>query len=508
MLANQICAIALEYGRIDAEKAYRIIRRAYPYRKLTFEEFDEICRYLGEIGRIFYDDGEIGARRNTRRYFYDNISMIPDDRRYTVVDITTGKKIGSLDESFLSTFSGEIFTMKGELWRVISVDDIVRVEPVAVEGEIPSWAGEEIPVPFEIAQDVGRLRGWIAGLLRTSSEPKLEDVNEEAVKKVVEVIKRQIEGGFAVPTDSHITIEGSGGTVVINACFGHKVNETFGRIVGLLLSARRGSNVVVEVDPYRIKLSPATPEDVERVISSIEPEGVEVLAERALLETKLMQWKVVNAARKFGLMSKEDELARINLKNLVLKLRDTPVYREALREIFVEKMDVEKTRKIFEEIGNEGITVSVYRELSPVSVAARQRAADVLAVRSIEAVLRAFKRRLDNEICRIYCLNCGASYSEKVGSFTRLTCIRCGSRMIAVFNSRRSVRDFSKRDLFRLANLVMGYGKRAVYALSTYGVGPETASRILSRYYISEDDFFKALMEAEKKYVRTRPFWS
>ncbi len=109
VLANQICALVLEYGRIDVERAYRIVRRAFPYRNLTFEEFEEICGFLAQIGKIFYDEGEIAARRNTRRYFYENISMIPDEKHYRVVDVSTGRTIGSLDESFLSTFSGRDF---------------------------------------------------------------------------------------------------------------------------------------------------------------------------------------------------------------------------------------------------------------------------------------------------------------------------------------------------------------------------------------------------------------
>ena len=79
--------------------------------------------------------------------------------------------------------------------------------------------------------------------------------------------------------------------------------------------------------------------------------------------------------------------------------------------------------------------------------------------------------------------------------------------MIAVFNSRRDIKEFKKEELFRLANLVMSYGKMAVYALSTYGIGAETAARILSKFYLTEDDFFKALIEAERNYVRTRRFW-
>ncbi len=506
VLANQICAIALEYGRIDAERVYRIVRRSYPYRRLSYEEFDEICRFLADIGRIFYDGGEIAARRATRRYFYDNVSMIPDEKHYKVIDVTTGKSVGVLDESFLSTFSGEVFAMKGELWRVVSVDDAVRVEPFGGEGEIPSWAGEEIPVPFSVAQRVGELRAEISEILAESRERAIERLvsmgaNRAAAEEVVNLLEKQ--RGYTLPTHERITVEGSG-TVVVNACFGHKVNEALGRVLAMLLSARRGSSVSVEIDPYRIKLSPAQPELVKELLLSIEPESVERLAEMALIDTRLMQWKVVNAARKFGLLEKDQELGRINLRNLVLKLRGTPIYREALREIFVERFDVDRLREVVSEIGDE-VEISVGRELSPISLVQRTAASELLAVRSQEAILKAFRRRLENQICRIRCLNCGASYTERVGSFSSFSCIKCGSRMIAVYNAKRD--EPSRRELFRIANLVMSYGKNAVYALNTYGIGVETAARILARYYGSEEEFFKALMKAEREFVRTRRFW-
>lgn len=45
------------------------------------------------------------------------------------------------------------------------------------EGEIPNWEGEEIPVPFEIAQDVGRLRAKIASFL--SANGNISDLKNE-----------------------------------------------------------------------------------------------------------------------------------------------------------------------------------------------------------------------------------------------------------------------------------------------------------------------------------------
>lgn len=513
-LANQIAAIALEYGRIAVDRAYRIIRRAYPFRSLEYEKFVEICQFLSDANIIAFDGEEIAALRKTRKYFYDNISMIPDEKHYRVVDVTTGRTIGMLDESFLSTFSGEIFAMRGELWRVVSVDDVVKVEPVTAEGEIPSWAGEEIPVPFEVAQEVGRLRTWIAGMLRTVGEEEAIKAlmqkfrtNEEACREVVSVIKNQLKEGFAVPSDSHVTIESSGGVTVINACFGHRVNETLSRIVALLLSARKGTNVAVEVDPYRIKLSPANAQEVEKVLLGIDTETVEWLAERSLVDTKLLQWKVVNAARKFGYLKKDADLSRINLRNLVLKLKDTPIYREAVREIFTEKMDVERTKGIVSKLGKE-IQVSVYSQLSPIALASREHAFDLLMpAKPTSAVLKAFRKRLEEETCILHCVNCKYTIRIKVGLIDDLTCPRCKSRLVACINGRRKLEDYTKSELFRIANLVMGYGKKAVYAMNTHGVGAENAARILSKFYPDEDSFFLELLEAEKRYIRTRKFW-
>ena len=55
--------------------------------------------------------------------------------------------------------------------------------------------------------------------------------------------------------------------------------------------------------------------------------------------------------------------------------------------------------------------------------------------------------------------------------------------------------------------LVEAYGKKAIIALASRGIGPQTASRILARKFNSEFDFYKALWNAEKEYARTRAFW-
>ena len=60
----------------------------------------------------------------------------------------------------------------------------------------------------------------------------------------------------------------------------------------------------------------------------------------------------------------------------------------------------------------------------------------------------------------------------------------------------------------RSADLVIAYGKRAVIAQSVYGIGPQTASRVLSKMHESDDEFYKDLLEAKLQFITNRPFWN
>ncbi|MGE4274990.1 MAG: hypothetical protein AB7E27_02865, partial [Candidatus Methanomethylophilaceae archaeon] len=67
-----------------------------------------------------------------------------------------------------------------------------------------------------------------------------------------------------------------------------------------------------------------------------------------------------------------------------------------------------------------------------------------------------------------------------------------------------------RRDLARLwrnANIVHSYGRKAVLALSGRGVGPDAASRILQMYHQEEDDLLRDILAAEVNYARTKRFW-
>src|SRR5712692_4858464 len=88
--------------------------------------------------------------------------MIPDQKQYLVIDQEEDSAIGVLDEAFVAEYGqpGTKFIVRGTPWQMVSIrGDKIGVKPISdPTGAIPSWVGEEIPVPYEIAAEVGRIR--------------------------------------------------------------------------------------------------------------------------------------------------------------------------------------------------------------------------------------------------------------------------------------------------------------------------------------------------------------
>ena len=60
--------------------------------------------------------------------------------------------------------------------------------------------------------------------------------------------------------------------------------------------------------------------------------------------------------------------------------------------------------------------------------------------------------------------------------------------------------------LMKNASLVASYGKKAIFVLAGYGIGPDTASRILGKQKDGKE-LLKKILKAEITYARTRRFW-
>ena len=59
---------------------------------------------------------------------------------------------------------------------------------------------------------------------------------------------------------------------------------------------------------------------------------------------------------------------------------------------------------------------------------------------------------------------------------------------------------------WKVASLINNFGGKALLVLSGYGVGVDTAARIL-RNCVEDEDVLKTIYNAERQFVTTRAFW-
>jgi len=525
VLANQLVSSTLEQREWDARAFYETVRRAYVFWHLTWEEFSEVLNLLAEVRVVWYEDGKFGRRRASRRYFNDNLSMIPDEKSFAVVDIASRRFIGTLDEAFVANYAAPSakFIVKGVPWLIVDLDeDSIVVERSSELGAIPSWVGEDLPVPFEVAQEVGRMRGG------AEMGPYSADDGTKAEFATYLASQRK---AFPVPSDRTVTVEVEDSTVIINACFGSRVNETVGRALASLASARFGASVGIRTDPYRIFLEMprrVSASSVVDMIKSLDPASLPDFMRLVLRRSPILRWQLFHVARKFGIIERGADHRHAGLGRLLDTFDGTVLMREVVDKVLFEKMDVGSSQWVMEGVRDGTIDV-VTSGVSPIGLLGQQTVRELVAPdRASEAILTAMQHRLEDETVVLACTACGAHLKKRVGDVNDedLQCRHCGSVLIAALHPKSAQEDLKvlakrKREDVKLtpedrarlkrlltnANLVWGNGRWAIIALSARGVGPAKAGKVLAMRYPTEQAFLKGLLAEEVLYARTKRFW-
>lgn len=537
VLAHQIIGLTVVDYEYNIKDAYKLIKQASPYKDLTEEEFNRTINMLEQIGMLYKDGDKIKRKRRAFEYYFENLSTIPDNKTYKVIDMTANAFVGTLDENFVIEHgeADSTFIVKGRPWRVVSVEEgKIYVEPTdAIESSVPAWEGELIPVPFDVAQEVGEVRRKIAQSLEKGEDAEAElmkkyPVDSQTAKKMIKLVKEQMKK-YPVADDKTIVYEKYKEYLVINSCFGSKVNETLARYISALLAAEYGSVIQTKTDPYRIIFKDVDVDDIKKIIKEFHKEDLEFVLNKAMSKSSIFRGRFMNVAKRFGVMSRRSEFGKINLDRLIDTYWKSPVFDETMNELFLEKLDVEKAIEIFDKLNSGKIKQVETDGLSPIgSLGFKNELRDIARPDRPEAeIFKIFKERLLGTKTRIVCMSCGeysqAGYVKNMPEEPR--CTKCSSKLIGVtrYADTEMLKIVKKRvdgteltgeeqkkweGVYQTSNLVIVYGKKAIFVLAGRGVGPVNATRILAKPNLTEEELLKNILKAEREFVKNKKYWS
>jgi len=550
VLAHQIAGYLMDLEEVESKRVLEEVRRCHPYRELDEEAFGRVVSYLGELRKLRVEAGMLVRTRGTREYYFQNLSTIPDETRYLVVDVANNQTVGILGEEFvlLNAKVGLHFILKGRIWQMEKIANDRKIYVTSIEdplAALPGWDGEMIPVPSNLAKKTGELRGRIASLLSQGTPEEAakafsseETLTEPAARLAADEIEEHVRLGVPLPSDSLVLFEGWQKYLIIHSCFGERVNRLLAYTFEEILS-RRGLVRLWHMDGYRILVELTTDASeldlgqLSKDLFGMSSKEFEDTYAVAVQRNFPFPTRVKQVAERFGALRRGQYIAHPNLCSLPTRFENTPIFEEALQETGRDMIDMRGAKALLGQVARGEVRVESYLSVerpSPIAYNILYRYLEVpelIAPDSLaKTTLQKMRFSIDNATVEMLCMKCGESQGwTTVGELVaEPKCASCGSGLLtpAFWGSGR-VAGLVKRRLEhgplnddeaselskarRAADLVLSYGQRAVVAQAVYGVGPQTAARILAKMHEDEDEFYKELLEAKLKFIETRPFW-
>ncbi|MEM3716302.1 MAG: DEAD/DEAH box helicase [Candidatus Bathyarchaeia archaeon] len=553
VLTHQIVAFLMKKKRLELNEIHEVYSRAYSYRDLTIDDIKRVLEYMHNrfprLAWVSFEDGVVLKPRRSKalfEYFFENLSMIPDEKHYLVIDKENDTAVGLLDEAFVAEYGkpGVKFIIRGSPWKIVNLDaDKIYVKSVDdPTGAIPSWVGEEIPVPFEVAQEVGAIRAFVEEKLKAGLSP--EEVAKELSKKypadektILDAIAETVEhvrAGYPVPTDKRITVEEWEDFVILQCNFGSLTNRALAQILGHIISELAGFSIIVQHDPYRIFIQTMGEVKAKTVLNILmdlkdaDENQIREMLTRAVTKTGIFKRRLIHVARRFGAIQKWVDFESVSLRNLVKSFEDTVIYEEALKEVFTKDLDLRNLLYVLDLMRRGEIKVVMVEsggEATPIARVGIERVSmktDLIPPEKMRRILiESAKARILNEARTFICTECW-DYVEMMTIKDlpdKPSCPKCGSSRIGVLEVEEEEayplvekkgeklaksEEYLREEALETAKLTSKYGKAAVIALSGRRLGLNDAKKILSKENTINDRLFELIIEAEREALKKR----
>jgi ATP-dependent Lhr-like helicase len=552
-LAHQIVGLLIKKKRWYFYEIYDLFRKAYPYADLTVEDIQKVLTYMHSrfprIAWVSFEDMIVLKPRQTKamyEYYFDNLSMIPEEKQFLVVDEGKDSAIGVLDEAFVAEYGkpGVKFIIRGSPWKILNVSgDQIYVKQVDdPTGAIPSWVGEEIPVPFDVAQEVGWIRGFVEEQMKNGRElPEIANqlaekypADRDTVTRAIHETVEHVRKGYPVPTGRRILVEDWEDFVIIQANFGSLTNRALAQLIGHVLSEQTGYSVIVQHDPYRIFVNTMGVANADRIMGLFDElkrtDELELrdMLTKATVKTGIFKRRMVHVAHRFGALKKWVDLSSISLQKLIKSFEGTAIYDEALKETFTNDLDLERMTHILKDVKKSEIEVTkletkgVATPVAQVGIERVSMKTDLIPPEQMKLILvESTRARLLNEVRTFVCANCW-EYLEmiRIKDLPEMpTCPKCGSSSLGVLgieeDNVRSLVDKRgekptkgeekmKEWALETARLMSVYGKPAAMALSGRKLRVSDVEELLKKDRSLSDRFFELVIEAERNALKRR----
>ena len=254
ILAQQITA-AVACDEWAEDELYDLCRRAWPFRHLSRQRFDDIVQMLHQGvsprlrrgTQIFRDaiNRRLRPRPGARLAAVTSGGAIPEQAVFRVVAEPEGAFVGTVEEDFaVESYLGDIFLLGNTSWRIKSIrgGELVVEDAHGAPPNIPFWLGEAPGRTIELSSEVSRLRTELAerigGDPHNVAEPAKWLATETrslpyAAEQAVRYVAAQIAAVGVMPATDRIVLERffdeSGGMqVVIHAPLGSRINRAWG----------------------------------------------------------------------------------------------------------------------------------------------------------------------------------------------------------------------------------------------------------------------------------------
>ncbi len=380
---------------------FELIRRAYPYYRLTRNAFDEVLamvsgKYPSDIAselepRITWDrvTDRLTGSRAARITAVVSGGTIPDRGLYTV-NLPDRTRLGELDEEFVhETRIGDVFQLGSTTWRVASIEhDRVVVNPApGVAARMPFWHGEYFARSLPLSRRVGALRRELAGTASDQSLAEKYACDPATIHSLREYIAQQRASTGVVPDDETIVVEtfrdDTGAVrIVIHAAYGGRVNAPWGMALAQRIRDSVGTEPQVQTTDDGIMLRLP---DLGMTAPVSEVMGLSATeAERLVLEevggTSLFGARFrMNAARALLLPRGNprrrmplwlQRLKSLDLLQAVRQFPSFPILVETYREVLQDAFDMEGLKQVLNSIERGEVKIHTVTTTSPSPFAA------------------------------------------------------------------------------------------------------------------------------------------